>query len=113
MVGSKYIPDAGDIVWLDFSPIKGKEQAKKRPALIVSSKSYNAKTDLALACPITSVTKGYPFEVSVTAQKVKGVVLSDHVRSIDWNVRSIKLISRSPIVLQEVRKKLLLLVEGS
>lgn len=81
-------PRRGDLVWLDFTPQAGHEQAGRRPALILSPESYNRKTGLALACPITSQAKGYPFEVALPADRaVAGVVLSDHVRSIDWRAR--------------------------
>lgn len=82
------IPRRGDLVWLDFTPQAGHEQAGRRPALILSPESYNRKTGLALACPITSHAKGYPFEVPLpSGLPVSGVVLSDHVRSIDWRAR--------------------------
>lgn len=82
------MPRRGDIVWLDFTPQAGHEQAGRRPALILSPESYNRKTGLAVACPITNQAKGYPFEVPLSAGlPVSGVVLSDHVRSIDWRAR--------------------------
>ena len=108
---SSYIPDRGDLVWVDLDPTKGREQAKVRPALVVSPKSYNQKTNLALMCPVTSVQKGYPFEVAVTDKKVSGVILSDHVRSLDWKARNAQLIVKAKAsVLAEVQAKLLLLV---
>ena len=70
MVDKTYIPRDGDIVWVDLSPTRGREQAKVRPAIVVSPKSYNQKTNLALMCPITSVTKGYPFEVMEKIRKL-------------------------------------------
>lgn len=82
------VPRRGDLVWLDFTPQAGHEQAGRRPALILSPESYNRKTGLAIACPITSQAKGYPFEVALPDDgPVAGVVLSDHVRSIDWRAR--------------------------
>ena len=84
-------PDAGDLVWLDFTPQAGHEQAGRRPAIVLSPESYNRKTGLALACPVTSLAKGYPFEVALPAGlPVAGVVLADHVRSIDWRARRIE-----------------------
>jgi len=80
-----YIPDKGDIVWLDFNPQAGREQAGRRPTLTLSPKSYNQKAELAIFCPITNQAKGYPFEVELTGQnKVSGVVLSDQIRSLSW-----------------------------
>lgn len=83
-----YVPDAGDFVWLTFDPQAGREQAGRRPALVLSPKIYNARSGLALACPITNQAKGYPFEVDVPAGcAAAGVILADHVRSIDWKAR--------------------------
>ena len=89
MVSGDYVPSRGDIVWMSFNPQAGHEQAGRRPALIVSPRSYNGITSLALCCPITSQIKGYPFEVSLPADgKVSGVVLADQVRSLDWKARN-------------------------
>lgn len=111
MVTKNYTPDRGDLVRADFNPTKGREQAKVRPAIVVSPKAYNQKTGLAIMCPITSVEKGYPFEVIVKDKKVSGVILADHVRSLDWKARNIKFIARAkPKVVQEVQAKLFLIV---
>jgi mRNA interferase MazF len=84
----RYVPDAGDVVWLDFNPQAGREQAGRRPALVLSPLLYNDKAGLAIACPITSKPKGYPFEVALpTNFKIAGVILSDHLKSIDWKER--------------------------
>ena len=88
MVGQRaYIPDRGDIVWLDFNPTLGHEQNGRRPAIILSSRAYNAKSGLALACPATSQSKGYPFEVAFKTKAVQGVILADQIRGIDWKDR--------------------------
>lgn len=84
-----------DIVWIDFNPTRGHEQAHVRPALILSPKEYNRKTSLVILCPITSHEKGYPFEVAVRGKKVDGVVLSDHIRSVDWRVRNVTFIEKT------------------
>jgi len=86
MVAS-YIPDRGDIVWLDFNPQLGHEQAGTRPALVISPLAYNEKSGLMLACPITSKVKGYPFEVRIKAKKIDGSVLADQIKSLDWRAR--------------------------
>lgn len=83
---SVYIPQRGDIVWLNFDPQSGHEQKGKRPALVLSPKEYNKKTGLALFCPITSKIKKYPFEVMVEGE-VAGVVLSDQLKILDWRTR--------------------------
>ena len=88
MVGDGYAPDSGDIVWLTFSPQAGREQADRRPALVLSPRLYNRKTGLALFCPITSKVKGYPFEVALPPRgPVTGVVLADQVKNLDWRAR--------------------------
>lgn len=81
-------PDQGDVLWLDHDPQAGHEQAGRRPTLVLSPKAYNAATGLMLCCPVTSQVKGYPFEVDLIGVKgLKGVVLSDHLRSLDWEAR--------------------------
>lgn len=111
MVTKKYILDRGDLVWIDLNPTKGREQARVRPALVISPKEYNQKTDLAIMCPITSKQKGYPFEVLVNDKKILGVILSDQVRSLDWKVRNVKFIAKAKAeVIQEVQAKVTLLI---
>lgn len=111
MVKKLYIPDRGDLVWIDLNSTKGREQAKVRPALVLSPKTYNQKTNLAIMCPITSVIKGYPFEVAVKDKKVSGVILADHVRSLDWKARKAKFVTKAKAnVITEVKTKLLLLL---
>ena len=78
-------------MWLDFAPTKGHEQSGRRPALVLSPREYNEKVGMAIVCPVTSNKKGYPFEVSLTG-KVRGVVLADQVRSIDWRARNAEVI---------------------
>ena len=88
-----YIPGRGDIVWLDFDPQAGHEQAGKRPAIVISPKKYNSKVGLALFQPITSKQKGYPFEVLLPKNlPISGVILSDQIKSLDWKRRKIKYI---------------------
>ena len=87
-MAESYVPERGDIVWIDFDPQAGHEQAGRRPALIVSPRSYNQKVGLALLCPITSRRKGYPFETVLPKNlKVTGVVLADQIKSVDWRAR--------------------------
>ena len=85
-----YVPDAGDIVWIDFDPQAGREQAGHRPALVLSPAAYNDKTSLMLCCPMTTRVKGYPFEVTIAGSK-DGVVLADQVKSLDWRKRNARL----------------------
>lgn len=82
----RYVPEAGDIVWLYFDPHAGHEQARYRPAVVVSHSSYNGKTGLMLCCPMTTQIKGYPFEVLIAGDR-PSAVLSDQIKSLDWVVR--------------------------
>ena len=88
-----YIPNRGDLVWINFNPQSGHAQAGRRPALVLSPSSYNSKIGLTILCPITSKIKGYPFEVSLPPKiSIRGVVLSDQVKSMDWKSREIEFI---------------------
>jgi mRNA interferase MazF len=108
VVARRYVPEAGDLVWLTFDPQAGHEQRGRRPALILSPRAYNAKARLAIACPITSHAKGYPFEVPLPDDsKVTGVVLADHVKNLDWNARRVEFAATAPSeVLTDVRELL-------
>lgn len=102
-----YVPDRGDAIWLNFTPQAGHEQAGHRPALVLSPEFYNQKAGLALLCPITSQVKGYPFEVPLSeADAVRGVVLADQVKSLDWREREAEFIEEVPeAVTREVISK--------
>jgi mRNA interferase MazF len=90
-----YVPDAGDLVWASFDPQAGHEQTGRRPALVLSPADYNGKVGLALACPITSHVKGYPFEIAASGKRVRGVILADQLRSLDWRARQFTFIERA------------------
>lgn len=92
----KFVPDRGDIVWLDFDLQHGREIKKTRPALTISPKKYNSKTGLALFMPITSQIKDYPFEIKINSKEITGVILCDQLRSLDWQVRKAKFICTIP-----------------
>ncbi len=108
-----YIPQRGDIVWIDLDPSQGSEIKKTRPALVISPFSYNEKVGLALLCPITSHKKGYPFEVELPPEgKINGVVLSDHIKSLDWKARNAKFEGKvSTKIVTEVIEKISVLIE--
>jgi mRNA interferase MazF len=107
-----YVPDAGDVVWLQFNLQAGHEQAGHRPALVLSSAEYNRKTSLMVCCPMTTQSKGYPFEVAVLGAS-PGIVLTDQVKSLDWRVRRAKGKGRvSNAELAEVRAKIVALIGG-
>lgn len=101
-------PEAGDLVWVDFNPQSGQEQAGRRPALVLSPRAYHAKTALAVVCPITSNTTPYPFKVLLPDDlPITGAVLADQVKSIDRRARGLQVAGPAPpSVLAEVRAKL-------
>jgi mRNA interferase MazF len=108
-----WVPRRGDAVWISLEPQAGHEQAGRRPALVVSSESYNRKVGLALLCPITSHAKGYPFEVAIPeGAAVSGVVLADQVKSLDWKARRAELLCELPgtVVAETIGKLSALLV---
>jgi mRNA interferase MazF len=107
-----YIPDSGDIVWITFNPQAGHEQAGHRPALVLSPAAYNGKVGLAILCPITSQIKGYPFEVVVPeGLEIRGAILSDQVKSLDWKARNAKFGGKLPSqTFNEVVQKLSTLI---
>ena len=108
-----YVPARGDLVWLQFTPQAGHEQAGHRPAVVISPSPYNRRVGLAVCCPITSQVKGYPFEVLLPhGLGVEGAILSDQIKSLDWRVRKARRIGSVPAdVLQETVGKILALVD--
>jgi mRNA interferase MazF len=108
MVNRNYIPQCGDAVRISLNPQAGHEQAGRRPAVVLSPRSYNGKTGLAILCPVTSHIKGYPFEVVLPdGLPVSGAILSDQVKSLDWRVRNTELICTLPDeVVSEIMQKL-------
>ena len=103
-----YVPERGDIVWLDFHPQAGHEQAGRRPGLVLSPEAYNGRVGLALMCPVTTRQKGYPFEVAIPpGLEARGVVLVDQIRSLDWRARNASKICTVPAHVVERVKSLL------
>ena len=112
MVTRAYVPEAGDIVWLEFDPQAGHEQAGHRPALVLSPAAYNGKKGLMVCCPLSSQLKAYPFEVQTLVGGKQGVVLSNQVKSLDWRVRQAK--KKGAVtdeVLEDVRAKIKALMQ--
>jgi len=103
-----YIPEKGDIVWIEMNPQAGHEQAGKRPAIVLSPKAYNEKVGLALFCPITTQIKGYPFEVIIPkGYRISGAILSDQIKSLDWKARKVSFACKlDATVIQEAAAKL-------
>jgi mRNA interferase MazF len=108
MVKSKaYVPKCGDAVWITLNPQAGHEQTGRRPAVVLSPEAYNFKVGLAILCPITNQIKGYPFEVLIPdGLSVKGAILADQVKSLDWLERKAELICGLPAkVISETLEK--------
>lgn len=103
-----YIPNRGDIVYLDFDPTKGHEQQGYRPAFVISPRRYNEKSYLALFMPITKQQKGYPFEVLLPSDlKIQGVILADHIKSLYWKIRGVQFVESAPeSLIEEVQAKI-------
>ncbi len=100
-----YVPEAGDIVWIDFNPQAGHEQSKHRPAVVLSPASYNGRVGLLLCCPTTTNIKGYPFEVKLSGQTAS-VALADQIKSFDWRARGARRKGRATTAeLSEIRTK--------
>lgn len=108
MSTARYVPERGDLLWLTFDPQAGREQAGRRPALVLSPASYNRRASLALVCPVTTQVKGYPFEVVLPpGLPLAGVILADHLKSSDWAARRAQFIAKAPReVLEDVTAKL-------
>lgn len=108
-----YIPDRGDFIWLEFTPQKGKEQAKTRPALVISPKKYNKSSSLALVCPIASKYRGWGFEILLPKTLgVNGSILVDQLKSLDFNARNAKYIGPCPTnIVSDVIAKIRTLID--
>ena len=111
MVKKEYIPNRRDVVYVDFNPVRGHEQANIRPALVLSPKMYNQKTGLMVVCAITSQVKGYPYEVAIKEKAIEGVVLSDQIRTLDWKERrATHVITVSQKIMSEVQENISTLI---
>jgi mRNA interferase MazF len=103
-VVTRYVPEAGDIAWLDFDPQVGHEQANRRPALVLTSRIYNRASGLAVVCPLTRTRRPYPFALPGLVGNVEGAVLVDHLKSVDWNARKASFHSKAdPAMVNKVR----------
>ena len=102
------LPERGSLVWLHFSPQAGSEQAGRRPGIVLSAATYHRRSRLAIVCPITSQRKGWPMEVELPAGlPVSGVVLVDHIRSVDREARAMEVVGIAPAsVLDEIDARL-------
>jgi len=113
MKSGDFVPQRGDVVWLNFTPQAGHEQRGKRPALVISPKIYNEKTSLCLCLPITSKVKNYPFEVALPKDfAIEGVILSDQLKSLDFQAREASYIATLPAeIIANVQENIKALIE--
>ncbi|MPZ32417.1 MAG: mRNA-degrading endonuclease [Rhodospirillales bacterium] len=102
------LPDRGSLVWLLFSPQAGSEQAGRRPGIVLTTMGYHQRSRLAIVCPITSRERGWPTEVKLPpGLPIEGVVLVDHVRSVDRGARKLEIVGMAPPeVLDEIEARL-------
>lgn len=108
---SPYVPEAGDIIFLNFDPQLGREQAKRRPALVLTEARYNRASGLAVVCPLTSKRKPYPFALPVTVDQVEGAVLVDQLKSMDWSASRAEFHSKAaPSLFKKVRQYIAVLL---
>jgi mRNA interferase MazF len=106
-----YVPEAGDIVMMDIDPQVGREQAKRRPALVLTDRRYNQASGLAVVCPLTSQRKPYPFALPVSVGQLEGAVLVDQLKSMDWSGRKAKFHSKAePGLVSKVRQYIAVLL---
>lgn len=107
-----YIPDEGDIVWLNFTPQSGHEQAGRRPAVVLSPRGYNQRSGLLVCVPVSNQVKGYPFEVLLGSGGVSGAALADQVNSLDWKARQAEKMGRATVAeFAEIKAKLKVLLK--
>ena len=87
----------GDIIKINFDPQSGREQAGSRPAVVISNTFFNEKAKLAIVCPISNTDKNFPLHVKLDERtKTTGVVLCDHIKSLDINSRVYKFVEAMP-----------------
>ncbi len=116
MAGRKkpvYVPERGDLIWIDFDPQTGHEQRGRRPALVLSPSAYNFKVELAIVCPVTGQARGYAWEVAIPSEMaVHGVILADQIKSLDWRGRRAQLAAQLPkAIVDEVLDKVLAIID--
>lgn len=111
-MAAPYVPDEADIVWMNFTPHSGHEQAGRRPAVVLSPKAYNSRAGLLICVPVTNQVKGYPFEVVLSGAGVTGAVLADQIKSLDWQARQAERKGKATIAeMAEIKSKIKLLLK--
>ena len=106
---NKYIPKKGDLVIITFDPSSGHEQKGRRPALIISNEAFNKALGLAIACPITNTDRNFPFHVEIKSKNLTGFIMTEQIKSIDYNARKVKFIEK---VDEEILNKVLGITES-
>jgi mRNA interferase MazF len=91
-----YLPEAGDLVWINFDPQAGREQAKNRPALVITGAEFNAATGLLMACPVTGTERPWRTRIALLGTATSGFVMIEQVKSIDWRARGAAFIEHAP-----------------
>ena len=87
----------GDIIFLDFDPQSGHEQAGYRPAVVISNNIYNERTNLTIVCPITNTKRNFPLHVMLDNRtKTTGCILCEHIKALDINARKYKVVEQLP-----------------
>ena len=103
MAGSQYLPDRGDLAWINFEPQAGREQAKNQPGLILTNREFNIATGLVVACPVTRTDRPYGSRVALSGTATQGFVMVEQVKSVDWRERGAAFIEPAPhLVLNRV-----------
>lgn len=111
-MAAPYVPDEADIVWMNFTPQSGHEQAGRRPAVVLSPKAYNKRAGLLVCVPVTGRIKGYPFEVVLSGAGAAGAALADQIKSLDWQVRQAERKGKATLAeMAEIRSKIKLLLK--
>ena len=111
MASTRYVPERRDVIWLDFEPTKGREIGKYRPALVLSSREYNAKTGLLICCPVSTSIRGVITEVPVAGLEQPSVIVANIVQTLAWKERKAKKIGKAGLdEFRETLAKLLPLV---
>lgn len=106
-MAAPYIPDEADIIWVNFTPQSGHEQAGRRPAVVLSPKTYNSRAGLVVCVPVTNQIKGYPFEVVLSGAGATGAALADQIKSLDWQARQAERKGTATMVeMAEIRAKI-------
>jgi mRNA interferase MazF len=96
-----YLPEQGDLAWINFDPQAGREQAKNRPALIVTASDFNAATGLPVVCPVNRAERPWRTRIPPVGTTTSGFIMIEQLKSLDWRARGAAFIERVPEALFE------------